>query len=271
MTAASPTAKAGALFREGQLAAATEAATRAVRGAPTALAPRMLLAELLAFAGEVERADRILDAASSLVPTAAVAVAQFRQLLRADMARREVFRDGRLPDLPHRPGEAQRLALAALTALRAGDVGEAARLAMAAEAARPRLPGRHDGQAFDDLRDADDLLAGTVEVLTTAGTYLWIPTERVARLVPRPPRRPRDLLWRQAELTLRDGPAAEVFLPALYPMQGAEAEPLRLGRATEWQAPPGGPVCGLGQRVLLVGEVAVTMLELGTLEFGAPA
>ncbi|MDO9712944.1 type VI secretion system accessory protein TagJ [Paracraurococcus lichenis] len=268
---ASPTAEAGAHFQAGHLAAAIEAATRAVRGAPAAAAPRLLLAELLAFAGETERADRILDAASGLAPEAAVGIAQLRQLLRADLARREVFREGRLPDFPDGPNETQRHALAALLALREGEPAEAARLAAAAEAARPRLPGRHDGRAFDDLRDADDLLAGTVEVLTTAGTYLWIPAERVARLAPRPPRRPRDLLWRQAELTLRDGPSADVFLPVLYPMPGDAAEPLRLGRATEWQGPPGGPMRGLGQRVLLVGEEAVTAMELGTLEFEAAA
>ena len=272
---ASPAAEAGALFREGRLGDAIEAGTRAVRGAPAVLAPRVLLAELLAFAGETERADRILDAASSLVPEAAVAAAQVRQLLRADLARREVFRTGRLPEFPNLPTEAQREVLAALVALQAGDAAEAARRAAAAEAARPRLPGRHDGQAFDDIRDADDLLAGTVEVLTIAGTYLWIPTEHVDRIAFQPPRRPRDLLWRAAELSLREGPSAEVFLPALYAMDGGEAEPLRLGRATAWQKlkgeASGGLVRGLGQRLFLVGEEALAMMDLGTLEFEMPA
>ena len=49
--------------------------------------------------------------------------------------------------------------------------------------ARPQAPRRcarmrrasHNGTAFDDLRDVDDLLAGSIEVLTTTGKYYWIP------------------------------------------------------------------------------------------------
>ena len=102
------------------------------------------------------------------------------KLIRADMARRQLFRDGRVPDfLDDNATDSQRLQLAALVALRAGDMAEATRQAEAAEAARPRTPGTHNGQAFDDLRDVDDLLAGSFEVLTTTGKYYWIPTERV--------------------------------------------------------------------------------------------
>ena len=53
---------AGRLFREGRLSDAVEAANAAVRAAPGAVAPRVLLAELLVFAGNLERADVVLDA-----------------------------------------------------------------------------------------------------------------------------------------------------------------------------------------------------------------
>ena len=90
-------------------------------------------------------------------------------------------------------------------ALRAGDVAEAARQAEAAEATRPRAPGKHGDAAFDDLRDADDLLAGSFEVLTTTGKYFWIPTERVLALEFHAPKRPRDLLWRRASMSVGQG------------------------------------------------------------------
>jgi type VI secretion system protein ImpE len=94
---------AGALFRAGNLAAAVEAGNNAVRKAPTDIAARMLLAEMLIFAGNLERADVVLDAASQLEPDAAVVVAEFRQLLRADMARRQLRRDGRVPEFLGEP------------------------------------------------------------------------------------------------------------------------------------------------------------------------
>ena len=153
--------------------------------------------------------------------------------------------------------------LAALVAMRAGDLAEAARQAEAAEAARPHASGKHGDAAFDDLRDADDLLAGSFEVLTTTGKYFWIPTERVQTLEFHAPKRPRDLLWRRASMSVADGPDGEVYLPAIYVADDPLTEALRLGRETDWRETEGGPVRGVGQRLLIVGEDAVPMMDLG--------
>jgi type VI secretion system protein ImpE len=257
------------LLRAGKLDDAVAAAQTALRKAPTDLGVRVLLAELLIFTGNLERADVILDAASTIDPSTAMVVAEFRQLIRADMARRQLFRDGRVPEFLADPTEVQRLQLEALVALRAGDAQEAARKAADAEAARPRVPGRHNGTAFDDLRDVDDLLAGSFEVLTTTGKYFWIPTERVVSVEFHPPKRARDLMWRRASMSVSDGPDGDVYLPAIYAAQDAASDTLRLGRETDWRQPDGGPVCGVGQRVFLVGDDDLGVMELGTLEFGA--
>jgi type VI secretion system protein ImpE len=260
---------AATLLRAGKLDDAIAAANAALRKAPTDLNPRVLLAELLVFAGNLERADVILDAASAIDPSAALVVAEFRQLLRADMARRQLFRDGRVPEFLSDPTETQRLQLAALVALRAGDLAEASRQAEAAEAARPHTPGRMGDTVFDDLRDIDDLLAGSFEVLTTTGKYFWIPVERVEALEFHPPKRPRDLLWRRASMSVSEGPDGEVYLPAIYVAADPQTDAMRLGRETDWRQADGGPVRGAGQRVFLLGDDDVAMMDLGDLRFGA--
>src|SRR3954454_7685714 len=141
---------AAALFRAGKLDDAIAAAQAALRKAPTDVNARVLLGELLLFTGNLERADVVLDAASTIDPSTAVVVAEFRQLIRADMARRQLFRDGRVPELLADATEVQRLQLAALVALRANDMAEATKNAAAAEAARPVTPGFHNDVAFDD-------------------------------------------------------------------------------------------------------------------------
>ena len=90
---------AGDLLKAGKLSEALTAAQNAVRKAPTDLSARILLAEILVFTGNLERADVLLDAASTIDPSTAMVVAEFRQLIRADMARRQLFRDGRVPEL----------------------------------------------------------------------------------------------------------------------------------------------------------------------------
>lgn len=261
---------AGRLFREGNLGDALTAATAAVRKAPTDIGARVLMAELLTFSGNIERADVVLDACADLDPTAAVVVAEFRQLLRGETARRQLFSDGRVPEFLGEPNAAQRLSLAAIVALRNGDAPEAAKLAGQAEEVRIHAAGTHKGTPFDDMRDADDLLGCCLEVITTTGKYFWIPPERVILLEFHPPRRPRDLFWRRATMQVADGPDGEVYVPVIYPpIATAETtDALRLGRASDWhQVDKGGPTRGIGAATILVGEDAHTWLEMDRIDF----
>jgi type VI secretion system protein ImpE len=271
-TAAADPSEAGRLFREGNLADALTAANAAVRKAPTDIGARVLLAELLAFSGNIDRADVVLDACADLDPTAAIVVAEFRQLLRGELARRQLFSDGRVPEFLGEPTAAQRSSLSAIVALRNGDLPEAAKLAGEAEEARVHPAGTAGGTAFNDMRDADDLLASCFEVITTTGKYFWIPPERVLLLEFHKAKRPRDLFWRRATMQVADGPDGEVYLPALYPpttgTAAAMTDALRLGRATDWhQAGDGGPTLGLGAVTILVGEEALTWLEMDKVNF----
>jgi len=119
------------------------------------------------------------------------------------------------------------------------------------------------------MRDADDLLAGSFEVLTTTGKYFWIPTERVQSIEFHAPKRPRDLMWRRASMTVADGPDGEVYLPTIYASDEAMTDLLRLGRETDWRQADGGPVRGVGQRLFMIGDDAVAMMDIGTIRFGA--
>jgi type VI secretion system protein ImpE len=269
-----PAPTTGELFRAGRLAAAIEAANAEVRGNPADFAKRLLLAELLVFNGNIQRADVILDAAAQIDPTAAVVVAQFRQLLRAENARRQCLAEGRVPEFLGEPTAAMVAALAARVALRAGDVAEAANKAAEAENIRPRIAGTFDAsngsQEFSDFRDADDLHAGFFEVLTSTGKYFWIPTERVASVEFHPPRRPGDLAWRRAAMSVIDGPDGEVYLPALYASaEPSPSEEISLGRTTDWLGEEDGLVRGVGQRMFLIGEDAYGVMDLTVLRFSA--
>ncbi len=256
---------AGQLLQEGRLADSIEAAAEAVRRSPASAAERILLAELLVLGGQMERADAVLDAAGALDPEAALPAAEFRQLLRAATARRQVLREGRLPEFLGEPTIAQRFCLQALLALREHDAETAADAARAAEAARPPAPGDADGVPFADWRDADDLWAGSLEVLTTTGRYFWLPAERVTSLQFHPPARPRDLAWRRCTIAVQDGPEGEVCVPAIYEAEGEQDDALRLGRRTSWSDRE--PVRGAGQRVFLLGEEGVAVQQLGALAF----
>lgn len=257
---------AGDAFKAGDIEGAVANATAAVKAAPRDAGARWVLAEMLLFAGEFERADRSLDAVIEETPSPTVM--EFRQMLRAEVTRRQVLAEGRVPKFQGEdPTEAQKAAARAVTLLRAGDGAAAAAAAAEVEALRPRVPGRIGDAAFDDLRDADDVFAAMIEVYTLSGEYMWVPTERLRALSFDAPKRPRDLYWRRCSIEMKDGQEGVVYVPAIYGWTGKDApNPLRLGRGTEWIG-HGGAVRGLGMREFLIGEDAKSLAELTELTF----
>jgi type VI secretion system protein ImpE len=261
------------LFHAGKLREAIAAVVEEVRQRPTDASRRLLLAELICFTGDLERADKHLDAVGHQDPEALPWIQVFRHLIRAEEARQQHFAEGRLPEFLAPPEEVERLLLEGSIRLREGSITEAAEIFAQAEAARPRVSGSLDEQPFDDIRDLDDRTASILEVLTSSGHYYWVPLARVESIEFVSPERPRDLLWRQARLIVRGGPDGEVYIPALYAGSASrDDDAIRLGRLTDWE---GGdnqqPARGLGQRIFLVGDDAIPILELGSLTFDPPA
>jgi type VI secretion system protein ImpE len=260
---------AGDLFRAGHLSDALAAATAAVKKSPGDLGQRVLLAELLLFAGNLERADVILDAASQIDPSALTVVAEFRQLLRGETARRQLYRDGRVPEFLGEPEPSEQASLAALVAARAGDMALAQAKAEEAEALRPRVSGSMGKVKFEDFRDASDLHPGFIETLTSTGKYFWIPTSRIETMIFHPPKRPRDLAWRRCSMSVTAGPDGDVYIPVTYFSEPeATDDAHRLGRETSWTEEGEGPVRGFGQRLFLIGDEALGIMDLDTVEFG---
>jgi len=121
--------------------------------------------------------------------------------------------------------------------------------------------GELNDKPFQTLRDCDDLFGPVLEVMAH-GDYYWLPLQQVESLMMNAPKYPRDLLWLPAKLSLRDGPAGDVFLPALYPGSHQHADnQIKLGRQTDWQGGDAGPVRGIGFRMFLVDDDAKSLLE----------
>ena len=260
------------LYKAGKLSEAVAAATAAVKGKPTDIGARGLLAELLSFSDDFTRADKQLEALLQMDPKVVMGVMLFRQIVHGAQARQDFYTQGRVPEFLQPPGEELQLRLKASIAIREGDMAGAGALLAEADTLLKPIGGTCDGVPFDDIRDLDDLTASVFEVITSTGKFYWIPMSQVEAIEFHAPERPRDLLWRRARMVVRGGPDGEVFLPSLYAgSAAAEDENIRLGRATDWQGDDGQPIRGLGQRCLLVGEVDKPIIEIETIEFNEPA
>lgn len=259
------------LFNQGKLDEAIQQATAQVRQDPAAIGPRVMLAELLCFQGEFERADHQLEAASDLEPGAAVGIAQLRQIVHAEVARQEFHSTGRVPEFLADPTEELKLRLRAAVALRAGDPAAAVKDLADAEKLRATVTGECDGARFTGWRDADDLLGSVLEVLTGDGRYFWVPIDQVESLSLEAPARPRDLLFRTTLINVRGGPEGQVFLPTLYAgTTRADDAGVRLGRATDWTGGDDTPTRGIGQRLFLIGDDGKALMDITSVSLDAP-
>jgi type VI secretion system protein ImpE len=259
-------------FEAGRLQEAIQAMNAEVKSHPTDGNRRGFLAELLCLAGNLERADTQFDAMMQQEPKLAVGISLIRQLIRGEQARRQFFAEGRAPELVGTPPEYLKRAIEASILYRGGDKAGAGRILNEVEEMRPRVAGTSDGRPFDDFRDLDDLTACFFEVITSTGKYFAIPVEQVEFVEFRQPERPRDLIWRRALMTVRDGPDGEVFLPGIYAPLAAEIDDgAKLGRSTDWIGGGDEPVRGVGQRTFLVGDESVPIMQLGRIEFARPA
>lgn len=247
-------------YKSGRLQDAIAAQLLDVREHPTDHAKRLFLFELLTFAGDLDRAQRQIDMIEYKDTLLDASTAIYKRLLDSERARRELFARGVSPGFFGEPSEHLRSRLEAVNRLREGRPGEAAEALARANEAVPTVRGLLNGQPFESLRDADDLLAGVLEVMAH-GRYFWVGLEQVRLLTTNTPRFPRDLLYIPAHLELEDE-QGEVFLPALYP--GSHEHPddqVKLGRATDWKELDGGATLGLGLHTFLRDDDAIGLLE----------
>jgi type VI secretion system protein ImpE len=255
-----------ALLAQARLGEAVAAATARVKSKPLDATARILLADLLCLQGAIETADAQLQIASQLASAEAVGIARLRGLLRAEAARRAWFKQGAVPNFLAPPTPRQQQALRLAVAWRTGDAEAAAEQLAELERLQIACHGTCDGAAFDDFRDADDLLQENIETLGTNGQYYWLAPHALARLTFTPPRHPRDLVWRRARAVLRSGEDVELHLPAQYCTDRADDDH-RLARRTDWTTSLGGVTLGRGQRVLMVGGEPRAVMEIGQISF----
>jgi type VI secretion system protein ImpE len=254
------------LFKAGKLNEAIDAQILEVKNNPADHARRLFLFEMLAFAGELDRARKQIDAIQYGDLPLDAAVMGYRQLIDAEDKRRKLFSDGLKPEFFAEPPEHVSLRLEAVNRLREKNLPEAKALLERANATAHERKGTLNGKPFTSLRDCDDLFAGVLEVMAH-GNYYWVPFDQVRSVASVGPKFPRDLHWLPAKLEMSDA-LGDVFLPALYVNSHTHGDiAVRLGRSTDWMGGDSGPVLGMGLKTFLVNDDGVPILEWRQLEF----
>ncbi|HEX8555032.1 MAG TPA: type VI secretion system accessory protein TagJ [Sphingomonas sp.] len=221
------------LLRDGDLDGARSALVEVVRSAPSDQAARMFLFQLLAVAGEWDKAKKQLALLAQLSPEAQMLSVAYGQAIDAELERASIFAGkAPMPVLVASPWlEKLAEAVGHFAAGRTPE-GEAAREDAFERA--PDTPGTLDGESFDWIADADGRFGPSFEAIVN-GRYGLIGFDAVEKIVSKGPQDLRDLIWYPVEIAMRSGQSVAAMLPARYPGSEASASvDERLARATGW-------------------------------------
>ena len=223
---------------------------------------RIFLFQIYCVQGEWIKAGTQLDVLLELDPSSKPMVETYREALKCEALRREVFDGKRSPLVLGAPQDWLAMMIEALRVDAEGRPDAAADLRARALEAAPTTSGKLDDAPFAWLADADSRIGPVVEAIIN-GKYYWVPISRLLRIEIEKPADLRDFVWAPATLTLENGAANVALIPTRYPGTERESEPaLRLARATDWREQPGGAWHGVGQRMLTTDQAEVALLDV---------
>ena len=240
-----------------------------IRKNPAKAEHRIFLFQLQAILGQWEKAFSQLNVLADLDPGAVEMVQTYREALKCEILRSEVFTGQRTPLLF---GEPEPWMAAVLHALQLGAKNQEREAeAMRAKALEdaPTTAGSIDGRPFAWVADADSRFGPMFEVIIN-GKYFWMPIRRLRSVRLEKPVDLRDLVWLPAYLTLESGSELPSLIPTRYP--GSERSPdgqLRLARKTEWTQQGEATFLGSGQRILATDIDEFPLLDVREITFAA--
>jgi type VI secretion system protein ImpE len=283
------------LLREGKLDEALAALTQQVRAQPADAKLRVFLFQLLAVQGQWDRALTQLNVAGEMDAAHLAMVQTYREAIRCELLRAEIFAGKRSPLVFGQPDEWIALLMQSLPLFAQGQYAAASELRDKAFEAAPTTSGtlvipdmdattppaatsddllKPENQAtrqmpFEWLADADSRLGPVLEAIVN-GRYYWVPLHRISRIDVEPPADLRDAVWMPVHFVWANGGDTVGLIPTRYPGSESSADPLiRLARKTEWRELADGVFAGQGQRMFATDSGEFSLMDLRQIKLNA--
>lgn len=255
------------LIKEGRLDEALRSLQDSVRSDPSNPSYRNFLYQLLCVQGQWDRALTQINVVGDLDPKNLLMVEYYRNAIRCEVFRRDVFAGLRTPLMLGEPPEWVGWLVQAQALVARGQASAAGELRDRAFEAAPAIGGTINATPFEWIADADQRLGPVVEAIIQ-GKYYWIPFERIAMIKLEAPGSLRDSVWAPAEFVWSNKGKAVGLIPTRYPGTPEHgSDSAKLARLTEYEDLDGGFCVGIGQRMWATdaGEYPIQETRLITL------
>ena len=249
-------------FREGNLGGALEELQKLIRNHPENSGYRVFLFQLLAILGQWKRALSQLDVLDNLEQSTWPMVHIYREAIRCEILRADVFAGRRKPMIFGEPPQWMAMLLESLRLIGEAQYGPAVALRDQAFESAAESSGTIDEQPFSWIADADSRLGPVLEIILN-GRYFWAPIQQIRAIKMTAVTDLRDLVWLPAHFTWVNGGEVFGLIPTRYPgSETAQDTSIQLARRTEWIELAEGVLQGLGQRMLATDQDEYPLLDI---------
>lgn len=263
------TAQALDLLKQSDADGALKALQADIRANPADVKKRIFLFQLLCVLGSWERALNQLTAIGEMDALALPMVQTYREAIKCEMLRAEVFAGTKVPMLFGQPDTWTALLIESLLRDGKGEKAEAKQLRDQAFELAPGCKGTVDGQPFEWIADADMRLGPVLEAIVN-GKYYWIPFDRLVTIEIEAPADLRDQVWMPAHFMFVNGGESVGLIPTRYFGSADSGDgALALSRKTQWLEPIEGFYTGLGQRLLSTDQGDLPLMDIRRIDIVA--
>lgn len=250
------------LLRSGRPDEALDALKDCIRAEPAEAKHRIFYFQLLCIGGDWDRALAQLNLSAEMDPAALAMAQTYREAIRCEALRRDVFAGVRTPLVFGEPPQWLGLLLEALRLSSKGDAAASQELRAEAFDAAEAVPATIDGTTVDWIADADPRLGPVLEAIVN-GRYFWIPFQNIRRIDVEEPQDLRDCVWMPAHFEWINGGDAVGLIPTRYPgSESSDDEAIRLARKTVWNDLGSELFVGSGQRAFATPEEEFPLMNV---------
>jgi type VI secretion system protein ImpE len=214
-----------------------------------------------------QRAKTQLDVLKDMSDSTLAMGNTYTQLIECEQIRENVLSGDKEPVCFGEPSPWLAYYVKAYQQFSQGNSDEAAHLVQQGAELAPAISGTVNGEeAFEWLCDGDVRFGPAIEVMLNGG-YYWLPLEYISALSFEPVEDLRDLVWRPANLTLKNKGKLIVFVPTRYPITAETNDAQLLSRTCDWQEQVDNFYIGQGQRIFVTDNDEYPLLSLSSIEF----
>lgn len=232
---------------------------------PSNVELRIFLFQLSCINRDWQRADSQLDVLKDLSDSTLAMVNTYKQLIECELRRESVLSGNIEPICFGEPSEWLAYYVKAYQHYCKNEVAQAQQLLQQGADLAPAIAGSINEEPFEWLSDGDVRFGPAIEVMLNGG-YYWLPLEYISEISFEPVDDLRDLVWRPANLTLKNKGKLIVFIPARYPITADTNDTQLLARTCDWQEPLENFYIGHGQRVFITDQAEYPLLNVNSIK-----